>query len=361
MTGEAAPVPATPAPAAPVAVRKIGGKPIVVTGDRPTGLLHVGHWVGSLENRVKMQETYHCLFLVADVHLLTTHAEDTSRIREFTRGMVLDWLATGLDPSRAWFYVQSGVPEIFELTLILSMLCTVPRALRVPTLKEKVEEGALGENYSVGLLNYPILMASDILLFHATMVPVGEDQASHLEVTRELARRFNHVYGPHFVEPRIVVGRAPRLMGTDGVRKMSKSLDNHLALAHSPQEFRRRVAGMFTDPKKQRKNDPGRPEVCNVFSYHGTFGTGAAGTGAAGTEEIARDCRSGQLGCVDCKKRLADTFDRVLAPIRERRASYEKDPGAVDAILREGTAKVRDLARGNLAEILDRMGMGSAP
>lgn len=348
MTGEQSPA---RVPTAPVPVRKICGKPIVVTGDRPTGLLHIGHWVGSIENRVRMQEEYHCLFLIADVHLLTTHAEDTSRIREFTRGMVLDWLAAGLDPSRAWFYVQSGVPEIFELTSILSMLCSHARALRVPTLKEKVEEGALGENFSVGLLNYPVLMAADILLFHASMVPVGEDQASHLEVTRELARRFNHVYGPHFVEPRIVVGRVPRVMGTDGARKMSKSLDNHLALAHPPEEFCRRVAGMFTDPEKKRRNDPGRPEVCNVFACHGTFGT-------AGTEEIANDCRSGKLGCVDCKKRLAETFDRVLAPIRQRRTAYEKDPEAVDGILREGTAKVRDLARRNLAEILDRMGMG---
>ena len=323
---------------------------ILVTGDRPTGRLHLGHLVGSLQNRVRLQDEFDCFFLVADIHMLTTHFDKVEEVESNVLQMVIDWLSVGMDPERSTFYIQSGVRPIFVLSSVLSMLCAVPRAQRLPSLKEKIDDLGVGENYSVGLLGYPVLMAADILMFKATRVPVGEDQLSHIELTRELARRFNFLYGDFFPEPEAVVSPEPRLVGLDGQRKMSKSLDNHLALSHSPEEIETRVRGMFTDQQKLRKGDPGRPEICAVYAYHKIFGT-------ENLDDIDPRCRSGELGCVECKKRVLVTLERVLAPIREKRAQYEKSLDTVRDVLREGTRKAAQIADQNLEECIQAMGL----
>ncbi|MFI5324332.1 MAG: tryptophan--tRNA ligase, partial [Thermodesulfobacteriota bacterium] len=244
------------------------GKPILVTGDRPTGRLHLGHLVGSLVNRIKFQDDYDCYFLVADLHMLTTHYDKVGEVERNTIEMVMDWLSVGMDPDKSTFYIQSQVPYITELYAILAMFCGVPRAERIPTLKEKVQDMGVGENYSVGLLGYPVLMAADILMFKATKVPVGEDQLSHIELTRELARRFNFLYGEFFAEPEPVVSETSRLVGTDGNRKMSKSLANCIYLSDEPKEVEARVRSMYTDPKRIRADIPGTVEGNPVFIYH---------------------------------------------------------------------------------------------
>jgi tryptophanyl-tRNA synthetase len=327
-------------------------KPILVTGDRPTGRLHLGHLVGSLYNRVKFQDDYQCFFLVADLHMLTTHYDKIEEVEQNTLQMVIDWLCVGMDPSHSTFYIQSQVPAITELYTILSMLCTVPRAQRIPTLKEKTQDMEIGENYSVGLLGYPILMAADILIFKATKVPVGEDQLSHIELTRELAKRFNYLYGYFFHEPEAVVSDTPRLVGTDGNRKMSKSLDNCIYLSDSPKTVEKRVRSMYTDPKRIRADIPGTVEDNPVFIYHDIFNPNKAEV-----EDLKMRYRSGKVGDVEVKEKLARAINNLLDPIRERRRYYEERVDEVKNILREGTLRANVIANKNLDAIVRHMGL----
>ncbi len=327
-------------------------KPILVTGDRPTGRLHIGHLVGSLNNRIKFQDNYQCFFLIADLHMLTTHYDKVEEVEQNTIQLVIDWLSVGMDPSRSTFYIQSQVPHITELHTILSMLCSVPRSRRIPTLKEKVQDMGLGENYSVGLLGYPILMAADILMFKATKVPVGDDQLSHLELTRELARRFNHLYGDFFKEPEPVVSETPRLVGTDGNRKMSKSLDNCIYLSDDAESVESGVRGMYTDPKRIRADIPGTVEGNPVFIYHDAFNTDIEEV-----EDLKSRYRNGKVGDVEVKKKLSIAINSIIEPIREKRSYYEKRIGEVRDILHEGSIRANRIAKENMDEILGHIGL----
>ncbi|GBD39375.1 Tryptophan--tRNA ligase 2 [bacterium HR37] len=327
-------------------------KPILVTGDRPTGRLHLGHWVGSLQNRIRFQDEYECFFLVADLHMLTTHYDKIEEVEQNVLDMVIDWLSVGLDPNRSTFYIQSQIPYITELYTILSMLCPVPRAQRIPTLKEKAQDMGVGENYSVGLLGYPILMAADILIFKASKVPVGEDQLSHLELTRELARRFNHIYGTFFPEPEAIVSDVPRLVGTDGSRKMSKSLNNCIYLSDDPKTVEERVRSMYTDPKRIRADIPGTVEGNPVFIYHDIFNPDKEEV-----EDLKRRYRAGKVGDVEVKQKLARAINNFLDPIREKRSYYERRTDEVREILRRGTQKAYEIAKKNMDEIISHMGL----
>ncbi|MGH7885024.1 MAG: tryptophan--tRNA ligase, partial [Thermodesulfobacteriota bacterium] len=281
--------------------------PILVTGDRPTGKLHLGHLVGSLYNRIKFQNEYTCFFLVADLHMLTTHYDKVGEVQKNTTEMVLDWLSVGLDPEKSVFYIQSQIPEISQLATILNMLCSVQRSQRIPTLKEKIQDMGVGENYSVGLLGYPILMAADILMFKATKVPVGEDQLSHIELARELARRFNFLYGEYFEEPEPIISEASRLVGTDGNRKMSKSLDNCVYLSDDEKAVENRVRSMYTDPKRIKADIPGTVEGNPVFIYHDLFNPDIEEV-----DDLKERYRTGKVGDVEVKKKLAKAINNTL-------------------------------------------------
>ncbi|MGI9534899.1 MAG: tryptophan--tRNA ligase [Thermodesulfobacteriota bacterium] len=329
-------------------------KKILVTGDRPTGRLHLGHLVGSLGNRVKFQDEYKCFFLVADLHMLTTHYDKVKEVEESTIQMVLDWLSVGMDPEKSTFYIQSQVPYITELSTILAMFCTVPRSERIPTLKEKIQDMGVGENYSVGLLSYPILMAADILMFKATKVPVGEDQLSHIEITRELARRFNYLYGDYFDEPEPVISETSRLVGTDGDRKMSKSLDNCIYISDNPKSVQKRVMSMFTDPNRIRADIPGKVEGNPVFIYHDAFNKNIDEV-----EDLKERYKTGNVGDVEVKKKLANAINGMLEPYIEIRRRYESKLDQVKEILHEGTKKANKVAKQNMEEIIEKMGLYS--
>jgi tryptophanyl-tRNA synthetase len=330
---------------------------------RPTGRLHLGNYVGALENWVRLQnEGWENFHMVADWHMLTTGHEDTSRLQADTWDMVLDWLGAGLDPERSVMFIQSEVKEHAELHLLLSMLVSKARLERIPTLKEQIRDLHLDEQtISYGHLGYSVLQAADILIYRATHVPVGEDQVPHVELTRELARRFNFLYcadrEPVFPEPEAQLTAFARLRGLDGNR-MSKSVGNTILLADSPEEIAAKVRLAYTDPRKIRANDPGRPEAdpsdghggCVVWEYHRKFNP-------AGAEEVARLCRAGQLACVPDKKHLSQILSDALAEIRERRARYAADPARVREIVRDGTARARAVAAETMERVRDAMGL----
>ena len=327
-------------------------RPILVTGDRPTGRLHLGHLVGSLYNRIAFQNDYDCYFLVADLHMLTTHYDKVGEVEQNTLEMIMDWLSVGMDPEKSTFYIQSQIPYIAELYAMLAMICGVPRAERIPTLKEKIQDMGVGDNYSVGLLGYPVLMAADILMFKATKVPVGEDQLSHIELTRELARRFNFLYGEFFQEPDPVISETSRLVGTDGDRKMSKSLDNCIYLSDDEKQVNKRVMSMFTDPNRIRADIPGKVEGNPVFIYHDAFNKNIAEI-----DDLKDRYRTGSVGDVEVKKQLAAAINELLEPIREKRSEYEKRPDDVKDILREGTKRAHEKAHENMDQIIRAMGL----
>jgi len=327
-------------------------KHVLVTGDRPTGRLHLGHLVGSLYNRIKYQNEYECFFLVADLHMLTTHYDRIKEVEESILQMVLDWLSVGMDPEKSTFYVQSQVPYITELSTILTMLCSVQRSERIPTLKEKIKDMGVGENYSVGLLGYPILMAAAILMFKATKVPVGDDQLSHIELTRELARRFNHLYGEYFEEPEPIISENPRLVGTDGDRKMSKSLNNCIFISDEPKAVSKGVMRMFTDPNRIRADIPGKVEGNPVFIYHDAFNKDLDEI-----NDLKERYLTGNVGDVEVKKKLATAINKVLEPFTEKRKEYESKPDQVKEILHEGTKKAGKIAKENMNEIIEKMGL----
>jgi tryptophanyl-tRNA synthetase len=322
----------------------------ILSGMRPTGKLHLGHLVGALENWVVLQNEVESFFLIADYHALTTNL-DSSRLAEYSLDMLIDWLSVGIDPRRSPMFRQSSIKEHTELHLILSMLITTARLERNPAVKEQVRDLNI-ESMSYGHLGYPVLQAADILLYRGTLVPVGEDQVPHVEISREIARRFNTQYSEVFPEPEAKLTMFARLPGLDGKdRKMSKSAGNAILLSDSPEEIQRRMRTAVTDPLKVRRNDPGRPEVCLVYSYHLRFNTAAA-------PEIEAGCRSGALGCVECKSRVAAAIAAVLEPVRVKRAHYESHPAEVDAILADGEQRARTVAAGTMADVHRAMSLG---
>jgi len=323
----------------------------LLTGDRPTGKLHLGHYVGTLANRVRLQDEYECFFFLADYHLLTTRLDRLDEIAQNVRDIILDYLSVGIDPQRATIFLQSRVPQIPEIALIFSMLVAVPRAQRVPTLKEVMRDLHITQP-SVGLLAYPILQAADILSVRAEIVPVGKDQASHLELTREIAHRFNELYGDLFPEPETLIGEVPTLPGIDGKAKMSKSLGNAIFLSDDEKEVTQKVVRMYTDPTRIHPTDPGHVEGNPVFIYHDAFNADKAEV-----EELKARYRKGTVGDVEVKQRLARALNAFLDPIRERRRTYEARAGIVDDILAEGCRRARDEAAGTLHMMKERMHM----
>lgn len=319
----------------------------VFSGARPTGRQHLGNYLGAIQNYVALQDEYDCVYCVVDLHALTT-MEDPKAMWPNIQDMVVDWLAAGMDPQRSIIFLQSHVPEVAEFHLLLSMITPLGWLTRLPTFKEKVRQQPDNVNY--GLVGYPVLMACDIALYKASLVPVGEDQLPHLEFSREIIRRFNHLFGPVLVEPEAKLASIPRVMGIDGVNKMSKSLNNHIELAATAEETRKRVMGMVTDPARQYRTDPGHPEVCNVFSLHKIYSPGQLA-------QIERDCRGAAMGCVDCKKLFAANLNAGLAPLRERRAGFAERPELVREILADGAARARVIARETLGEVKAVMGL----
>jgi len=310
------------------------GRARVLSGFRPTGPMHIGHLVGALENWVSMQDTHECFFAIADWHALTSEYADPSRIREHTLEMAADWIAAGIDPERSTLFVQSHVPEHAELHLLLSMIVPIAWLERVPTYKEQQEQVSQRDLSNYGFLGYPVLQAADILVYRAGFVPVGEDQLAHLELCREIARRFNGLYGPIFPEPQGLTTRVPRLPGTDG-RKMSKSYGNAINLADEPDAIRRKILTMVTDPARKRRSDPGNPEVCPVFDFHRAYSDAATRAG------VDAGCRSAGIGCVECKTTLLGHLEPALAPVQERRRELMAHRGRVRDILAEGARRAR--------------------
>ena len=330
--------------AAPPGVRKR-----ILTGDRPTGRLHLGNYAGTLENRVKLQDTYETFLLVADYHMLTTRLERLDEIGRNVREVVLDNLSVGVDPEKVTIYLQSLVPETTELHLYFSMLVTVSRAQRIPTLKEQMRDHDIAQP-SYGLLGYPVLQAADILCVRGDLVPVGRDQESHIELTREIARRFNELFAPVFPVPDALIPSDRLLPGTDGNSKMSKSLGNAIDLADDPDTVKRKVMAMYTDPKRIRATDPGTVEGNPVFVYHDVFNPN--------TDEVTdlKDrYRTGRVGDVEVKQRLVAALEGFLGPVRERRARYEADPKRVDEIIRSGSERAREEARRTLHAVRGAM------
>lgn len=335
---------ATPAhPGAPKARKRI------LTGDRPTGRLHVGHWVGTLANRVKLQDEYETFLLIADHHMLTTRLDKLEEVEQNIRDDVIDNLAVGVDPEKVTYVLQSRVPEIPELHLYFSMLVSLPRAQRIPTLKDQLRDHGLKEP-TYGLLGYPILQAADILCVKGDLVPVGRDQESHVEITREIARRFNDLFAPVFPEPKALIPELGLLPGIDGREKMGKSLGNSIELADDPKTVERKVMSMYTDPKRVRPTDPGTVEGNPVFIYHDTFNPDTAEV-----NDLKDRYRKGTVGDVEVKKRLIVALNTFLDPIRARRAELEQRPGLVEEILQAGTARARAEARTTLDQVRDAM------
>jgi tryptophanyl-tRNA synthetase len=320
----------------------------VLSGMRPTGKVHLGNYLGALANWVELQKDYDCFFFVANWHALTTLAEDVREVPANTIEMMADWLAAGLDPERSTLFIQSLVPEHAELHLLFSMLTPVGWLERVPTYKEMVEQLGL-ESPSYGLLGYPLLQAADILMYTPRWVPVGIDQVPHVELTREVARRFNHAFGdPVFPEPQAKLTEIPKVPGTDG-RKMSKSYQNAIYLKDAPEVVRQKLKPMVTDPRRVRRSDPGNPDVCPVFDLHKAFSP------APTREWAAEGCRTAGIGCLDCKGRLTDHLLERLAPIHARRAEFEARPDAVWDMLREGAARARGVAAATMDRVREAM------
>jgi tryptophanyl-tRNA synthetase len=333
----------------------------VVSGMRPTGKLHLGHYHGALESWVRLQGDFDCFFFVADWHALTTDFEDTAGIGEAVREMVIDWLSVGLDPERCTIFLQSAVKEHAELYLLLSMVTPIGWLERNPTYKEQREE-IVGKDLSgLGFLGYPVLQAADIVMYDATRVPIGVDQLPHLELTREIVRRFNHLYGDTLREPQHLLSESPKLLGIDN-RKMSKSYGNAILLSDPPEEVNRKVAMMITDPARKRRSDPGNPDVCNVFAFHKLYKTPrlhAAQPDILSLADVDAQCRSAALGCVEDKTQLARQINFFLdETVRPRRARLEKDPARVDEILKAGAEKARAIAVRTMERVRGAMRLG---
>ena len=319
----------------------------VFSGARPTGRQHIGNYLGAIQNYVKLQQSYDCIYCIVDIHALTT-LEDTHMLKANTRDMMLDWLAAGLDPEKSILFVQSHVPEVTELHTLLSMVTPLGWLLRVTTFKEKVKMQPQNVNY--GLVGYPVLMTADIVLYKADTVPVGEDQLPHLEIAREIVRRFNYIFGETFPEPQAKLTNFPMVLGLDGEKKMSKSADNHIELAASAEETTTKIMAAFTDPARKFRNDPGHPEVCNIYSLHNFYTS-------LKLDEIGKKCRAAQIGCVECKRLLAENLNESLAPFREKRAALAQNPKYVDEVLADGARRAHAIAKETIAEVKGKMGL----
>jgi len=321
----------------------------VFSGARPTGRQHLGNFLGAIKNYVLLQQNYECVYCVVDIHALTT-METTENLKTNTIDMVLDWLAAGMDPKKSIIFIQSHVPEVMELHTYLSMVTPLGKLTDLPTFKEKVRENPHNVNY--GLVGYPVLMAADILLYKADTVPVGVDQAPHIEFTREVVRSFNYRYNSNvLIEPQMKVTEFPKIIGIDGIQKMGKSLDNHIEMASTPEETTKRVMMMVTDPQRQRRSDPGNPDVCNVFSFHKIFSSKEE------VDQINRECRKAEIGCVDCKKLLAKNLNQSLQPFRDVRAELAKDHDSIWDILDDGSKRARSIAQKTMEEVRTAIGL----
>ena len=319
----------------------------ILSGMRPTGKLHIGHYAGVLKNWVRLQNEYRCFFMVADLHALTTEYENTKEIKQNVYEIVSDWLSCGIDPQKAVVFCQSDIPEHSELHLIFSMITPLGWLYSCPTYKEQLKEQSAKDLKTYGFLGYPVLQAADILLYNAECVPVGKDQIPHIELTREIARRFNNFYSNYFVEPQPLLTEAPYIPGIDG-RKMSKSYNNCIYLTDDEEEINKKVYQMFTAPNKIRKNDPGNPENCVVLAFHKVFNQEKV-------KEIESLCREGKLGCVEDKTNLAKLLNEILAPIREKRKSFTKEK--INEILVEGQQKASSVAKKTIADVKKLVGI----
>jgi tryptophanyl-tRNA synthetase len=317
---------------------------------RPSGKLHLGHYLGVLVNWKKLQEENDCFFFVADWHALTTEYERTNVIGESIDDMVIDWLASGIDPSKATLFIQSQVPQHAELHLLLSMITPLPWLERNPTYKEQLREQTTRDLHTYGFLGYPVLQAADILMYDAELVPVGIDQVPHLELSREIARRFNFLYKEVFTIPQAYLTETPKIMGTDN-RKMSKTYGNAILLSDTAEEVWAKVKPMVTDPARVRRTDPGNPEICNVFAYHKIFSDQET------IEKVNVGCRTAGIGCIECKKWMYDHMEKVLAPVRERRKEIADSGVAVREILAEGTRRAREIAEKKMKEVREAVGI----
>ena len=317
----------------------------VFSGFRPTGKQHIGNYLGTIQNCVSLQEEYDCIYCVVDIHALTT-LENTDILQQDIHEMVLDWLAAGIDPEKSILFVQSHIPQVMELHTLFGMVTPLSWLLRVPTFKEKVKMQPRNVNY--GLVGYPVLMTADIALYKGEVVPVGEDQLPHLELAREIVRRFNSLFGPVFPEPEAKLTSFPLISGLDGTNKMSKSYNNYIEIASPPQQILERVMTAVTDPARRYRSDPGHPEICGIFSLHKFFTLERV-------EEIASDCRSAKIGCVDCKKLLAGNIASNLEPFREKRAALAAKPNYVTEVLTDGAARAEVIAKETITEVKQKM------
>ena len=322
----------------------MSSKKRILSGMRPTGPLHMGNLLGALANWVNLQDEYECFYFIADWHALTSDYEDPARIRDYTKEIMIDWLSVGLTPEKSTLFVQSQIKEHAELFLVLGMITPVPWLERNPTYKEQIAEISNKDLSNFGFLGYPILQAADIIMYKPYGVPVGVDQAPHVEITREIARRFNFLYGDVFPEPRVILTETPKILGIDR-RKMSKSYNNAIFLSEAPEQIAAKVSLMVTDPQRARRSDPGDPDICNVFTFHKLY------TAAGEVAEIDHHCRKAQIGCVECKKKMAQNLTAALAPIREKRAFYEAHPKRVDEIVNDGCNKARKTARATMEAV----------
>ena len=319
----------------------------VFSGARPTGRQHLGNYLGAIQNYVNLQAEYDCIYCIVDIHALTS-LEDTGKLQKNIYEMMLDWLAAGLDPQKSILFVQSHVPEVMELHTLLSMVTPLGWLLRVPTFKEKAKLQPQNVNY--GLVGYPVLMTADIVLYKAEFIPVGEDQLPHIELAREIARRFNSLFGYTFPEPEAKLTPFPLILGLNGKEKMSKQLGNDIELALSDEETMERVMMAVTDPARRYRTDPGHPEICNVYSLHKFFSPSRL-------DDIAEQCRTAKIGCVDCKKLLAQGINSALRPLRERRATLATQPKHITDVLADGTQRASVIARETLREVKQKMGL----
>ena len=333
----------------------MGERKRILTGDRPTGRMHLGHYVGSLKNRVRLQDTYTCYFIVADLHVLTTRPqkEHIDALRENVHEMVLDYLAVGIDPSKSTIYLQSAVHAVYEMNLFFEMLVTLPRVARLPSIKDMARAAHMDdEAIPFGLVGYPILQTADILMSRAHLVPVGKDNEAHVEISREIARRFNAYYGEVFPVPEALIGEVPTLVGTDGQAKMSKSLNNAIFLSDDARTVEKRVRGMYTDPNRIRADIPGTVEGNPVFVYHDVFNPNR--------EEVAdlkARYRAGKVGDVEVKQKLTVAINAFLEPIRDRRQRYAESSGYVEEVLYEGTLRMQKVADETLSTMKKAMGL----
>ena len=322
----------------------------ILTGDRPTGRMHLGHFVGSLKNRVKLQDEYDQFVMIADVQALTDNFANPQKVRESIREVALDYLAVGIDPTKTTIFIQSLIPEIAELTVYYLNLVTLERVLRNPTAKAEIKQKGFGKSLPAGFAMYPISQAADITFVNANLVPVGEDQVPMIEQTREIVRKFNSLYGETLVEPEALVGDIPRLPGTDGQAKMSKSIGNCIYLSDPKEEVEKKVMGMYTDPTRIHPTDPGKVEGNPIFVYHNAFNPDKKEV-----EDFKTRYKEGKIGDVEIKKRLAEVINELLEPMRKRRKDYEGKPEEVDRILKEGTKKTQEVASQTMEKVRKAM------